>query len=340
MALKIISLKKQETAQPIKVETQDEIVTQPEGAHPEAALGERANKTGGTAAPVATELEKATFFQAFGMIEAEGVEVIGRKIIISVGSQEYRGWIEPRQFGVFRRYLEERGYGKIYLKVYAKTFSTPEQPLSLEGWQIVAWKKGLPPEMKANQFIIKGVWQVIPQSERPVITIYRNDNAHDPTGKYKATHLPVIMDREDYQPFPYNPFVTLKEKKYFIQGLFEFDPLSSLFIFQYDLEPPTDKIPPYRRADKIGVLRAVEEKRFKPGQEKARKAVKEQPDKAKEAQKPSSASFESQIIMLEGKVPEVTIKFSQKPEIPSEGKTVILQIKGENGISVRATLGA
>ena len=42
--------------------------------------------------------------------------------------------------------------------------------------------------------------------------------------------------------------------------------------------------------------------------------------------------------MLEGKVPEVTIKFSQKPEIPSEGKTVTLQITGENGISVRATL--
>jgi hypothetical protein len=61
-------------------------------------------------------------------------------------------------------------------------------------------------------------------------------------------------------------------------------------------------------------------------------------EKPKEAQINPPIEVESPIIMLEGKVPEVTIKFSQKPEIPSEGKTITLQIKGENGISVRAEI--
>ncbi|PSF34967.1 hypothetical protein C7H19_18110 [Aphanothece hegewaldii CCALA 016] len=42
--------------------------------------------------------------------------------------------------------------------------------------------------------------------------------------------------------------------------------------------------------------------------------------------------------MLNGKTPELTIKFSQNPELPSEGKTVNLQITGENGIVVKAAI--
>jgi hypothetical protein len=85
------------------------------------------------------------------------------------------------------------------------------------------------------------------------------------------------------------------------------------------------KIPPYLKADKTPL-------------ENKDKISEKDPEKPKEAQINPPIEVESPIIMLEGKVPEVTIKFSQKPEIPSEGKTVTLQIKGENGISVRATL--
>jgi hypothetical protein len=104
-----------------------------------------------------------------------------------------------------------------------------------------------------------------------------------------------------------------------------FDPSSDLFIWKEDLEPPTLKIPPYLRADKTPL-------------ENESKIAKKDPEKPKEAQINPPIAVESPIIMLEGKVPELIIKFSQKPEIPSEGKTVTLQIKGENGISVRATL--
>ncbi|PSF37996.1 hypothetical protein C7H19_07340 [Aphanothece hegewaldii CCALA 016] len=42
--------------------------------------------------------------------------------------------------------------------------------------------------------------------------------------------------------------------------------------------------------------------------------------------------------MLNGKTPELTIKFSEKPEISNIGKTVNLQITGENGIVVKAQI--
>ena len=323
MSSRIISIKKRETIQPVEVESQDEIVTE-SLAHASRKSLENAGNRDEIATPPCEE-EKEVFFQALGTIEAERVEVVERKIIITVGSKEYRGWIEPRQFGGLMRYLEERGEKPIYLKVYPKTFSTPEQPLSLQGWQIVIGKKGLSPQEKVNYFVIRGVWQYIPQSESPVITVYRNQTADDPTGKYKATHLPIVMEREDCQAFKYDPEAKQKRKRYFIQALFQLDPSNNLFIWKEDLEPPTLKIPPYLKADKTPL-------------ENESKARNKDLEKPKEDQDNPPIEVESPIIMLEGKAPELTIKFSQKPEMPSEGKTVTLQIKGENGISVRATL--
>ena len=324
MASKIISIKKKETIQPVEVESQDEILNQPLEIASRESL-ENAGSNDSTSTPPTPEEEKAVFFQALGTIEAERVEVVERRIIITVGSKEYRGWIEPKQFSGLMRYLEERGEKPIYLRVYPKTSSTPEQPLSLQGWQIVIGIKELSPQEKVNHFVIRGVWQYIPQSESPVMTVYRNQTSNDPTGKYKATHLPVLMEREDCQAFKYDSEGTRKRKRYFIQGLFQFDPSSDLFIWKEDLEPPTLKIPPYLRADKTLL-------------ENESKIRNKDLEKPKEAQINPPIAVKSLIVMLEGKVPELIIKFSQKPEIPSEGKTVTLQIKGENGISVRATL--
>ena len=323
MSSRIISIKKKEKIQPVEVESQEEIVTQPLAHASRESLENGSNRDEIATAPC--EEEKEVFFQALGTIEAERVEVVERQMIITVDSKEYRGWIEPRQFSGLMRYLEERGEKPIYLKVYPKTFSTPEQPLSLQGWQIIIGKKGLSPQEKVNHFVIRGVWQYIPQSESPVITVYRNQTSNDPTGKYKATHLPVVMEREDCQAFKYDPEAKQKRKRYFIQGLFQFDPSTDLFIWTEDLEPPTLKIPPYLKTDKT------------PLENESRIRNKDL-EKTKEAQINPPIAVKSPIVMLEGKVPELIIKFSQKPEIPSEGKTVTLQIKGENGISVRATL--
>ncbi len=40
--------------------------------------------------------------------------------------------------------------------------------------------------------------------------------------------------------------------------------------------------------------------------------------------------------MITGRRPEITIKFTEKPELPTEGKKVTLEIRSENNVSVKA----
>ena len=40
--------------------------------------------------------------------------------------------------------------------------------------------------------------------------------------------------------------------------------------------------------------------------------------------------------MISGRIPELTIKFSDKPELPTEGKKVTIEIRGENNVTVLA----
>ncbi len=71
------------------------------------------------------------------------------------------------------------------------------------------------------------------------------------------------------------------------------------------------------------------------------------PPKNKKKQKPSQTSkksptestvIESPIIMINGKQPEITVKFTERPELPEQGKKVELQVTGENGIVVKGEL--
>ena len=52
----------------------------------------------------------------------------------------------------------------------------------------------------------------------------------------------------------------------------------------------------------------------------------------------NSDSSSEQVIMIPGRQPEMTVKFNTRPELPEQGKTVTLEVKGEQGITVRASL--
>ena len=42
--------------------------------------------------------------------------------------------------------------------------------------------------------------------------------------------------------------------------------------------------------------------------------------------------------MIQGKTPEMTIKFSSLPDLPTEGKKVTLEILSENNLKIKAEL--
>ncbi len=56
-----------------------------------------------------------------------------------------------------------------------------------------------------------------------------------------------------------------------------------------------------------------------------------------ELNKSQLLSTSSEIIMVSGRIPELSIKFTTRLELPEQGKKVTLQVNGENGIAVRAT---
>jgi hypothetical protein len=324
MTLKIIGVKKQEA-----VELKKEIVSQPE-IEPEAE----------TSLEETQQEVEPVFFQALGLLKADSVIFVEKKIVIMIANREYRGWVEPRQYKELCQFLEKHE-GTAYLRVYPKTFSELKKKLVIQGWQILSCKKEVPPGEKENEFVLKGVWQYVTQSQTPVMTIYRNDQAYDPTGKYLATHLPIEMVRTDCQAFEFDPNATKQAKRYFIQGLFEFDSLRDCFIWKEDIAAPTTQIPHYRKPSKFLSEKSAENSEKAATEDSKppspiKKALPE-PQQPVEIQKASQEQgIETINIMLNGKTPELSIKFSQKPEVPSEGKTVNLQITGENDIVVKA----
>ncbi len=54
--------------------------------------------------------------------------------------------------------------------------------------------------------------------------------------------------------------------------------------------------------------------------------------------KPLSQSKELAVIMITGRKPEITVKFTERPNVPEQGKKVVLLLTGESGVVVKAPL--
>ncbi len=54
--------------------------------------------------------------------------------------------------------------------------------------------------------------------------------------------------------------------------------------------------------------------------------------------KPLSQSKELAVVMITGRKPEITVKFTERPNVPEQGKKVVLQVKEESGVVVLAEI--
>jgi hypothetical protein len=231
------------------------------------------------------ESEKAPLFQAIGTLYGLPERDEGGNFSISLGGQRYHLFILSDRYRAWLTQFEKQPEKPLYLRVYPKYLNIPNQD-PIISFQLTAWdsqsldKSGQPLSKQANcgtdeltqkgcpdlsnffpkeekpleeesgLFRFKGVWQFVPQVRIPVISIYRNQGVNDPKGKFKATHLPILMRREDgVNPFKFNPKVPKEElpKRYFIQAIFKFIPSRNCFGWVEDLEPPTEKIPKYEK---------------------------------------------------------------------------------------------
>ena len=89
----------------------------------------------------------------------------------------------------------------------------------------------------------------------------------------------------------------------------------------------------------------ITEELIKNWDEKLEQQEKSYPSKSvkknKQTQRPTSQQQSNQditTIMINGKQPEITVKFTERPEVPEQGKKIELQVTGENGIVVKGEL--
>ncbi|ACK70895.1 hypothetical protein PCC7424_2478 [Gloeothece citriformis PCC 7424] len=67
-------------------------------------------------------------------------------------------------------------------------------------------------------------------------------------------------------------------------------------------------------------------------------ATNQSKNSSSKSSKTSTDSTSSPVIMINGRQPEMTVKFTTRPNLPEQGKTVTLEVSGEGGITVRASL--
>ncbi|ACB54413.1 hypothetical protein cce_5067 [Crocosphaera subtropica ATCC 51142] len=202
--------------------------------------------------PTNDELETdKPIFQAIGTINTKPEEDSTEegKFFLRLGGKRYSLFIAGYRYQAWLKQMASHPGESLYLRVYPKCLMIPRKPPRIY-FQVATWEPENVWEEEPGIFKFRGLWQFVPQVRTPVMSIYRNHNAIDPKGKFKATHIPVLMRRDDESaPFRFNPKIAKEDlpPRWFIQGLFKFIPSRDSFGFSKDLEPPTKEIPWYKK---------------------------------------------------------------------------------------------
>lgn len=219
-------------------------------------------------------------FQAIGTLQGKAQKDDEGNFFIRLGGKRYGLYFAGYRYQAWLKQAEAHPDQTLFFRVYPKCLMIPRKPPKLY-FQVAAWEEENPWEEPPGVFKFRGIWQFVPQVRTPVISVYRNHNAIDPKGKFKATHIPVLMRRDDESaPFRFNPKIAKEDlpPRWFVQGLFKFIPSRDSFGFSKDLEPPTQEIPWYKKPVKEipGKMneKGAENKSEKSSQKKVEKPIK------------------------------------------------------------------
>ena len=241
------------TSKEQREETGDQATSELNGKTEDKAETNSENRTGtgdqSTDDPDA-DIDKP-IFQAIGTIKGkpeEDKENPGQ-FFIRLGGKRYGLFFAGYRYQAWLKQMAAKPDQTLFLRVYPKCLMIPRKPPKIY-FQVAAWEAENPWDEAPGQFRLKGIWQFVPQVRTPVISVYRNKGAEDPKGKFKATHIPILMRRDDEAaPFRFNPKIAKEDlpPRWFVQGLFKFIPSRDSFGFSEDLEAPTKKIPWYTK---------------------------------------------------------------------------------------------
>ena len=184
--------------------------------------------------------ESSKFFQAIGLIYGRVVLDESQKLTVEIEGKSFRLTYARRIRKIFPKFLENNPNPWLYLRVYPR-FNLHSLQLRFEA---VTFHTEQPKQTQVNQFLLAGVWQLIPQlPKQPVVSIYRNQLRSWESPYYvKNNHLPV----EGFDEPPYR--VTTKDStaakvRQFYEMIVNFDPQQGKFQFLLLLDK-CEQIPP------------------------------------------------------------------------------------------------
>lgn len=275
------------------------------------------------------EINQDFIYQAMGWIKGE--------VIRDPETERSRvRMAEGIEFDLFirNRLLDKVEFNKEYwLKVYPRYIFTDND------YSFVLVKAVAEPpedlELKIpNIFILKGRYELLTSKcveegvKKPYMAIYRNFYGGSIRKKIVCIREKnlvsfIPLDMGERPAFDRENIVN--ENKMFYQVLARFDPETKIFHFLRDICEPSKERPRRLRSNDIGKL-------FKLFPERKNSNI----------QKPilnTEIPIAEEVVMINGKIPEIVIKFEEKPVVPAEGKKVEVQVNSsDTGIKVKAFL--
>ncbi len=200
-----------------------------------------------------------SIFQAIGVIKGhietklvtndEGEE----KTIMWLVHQGKKYKVKMRGFK-FKKLLQKSQKSpnqELYFRVYPYLQFIPQMPPELR-FQLNGWQELPPKQLKENEFILRGLWQFIPQFRRPLITVMRNwmekknrDFFLEKGMDFKAIHVPLLWKDSPVPPWRFNPKASQQGDRYFVEMKAKFIPKLDTFGFVELLSEPTTTFPRY-----------------------------------------------------------------------------------------------
>lgn len=189
--------------------------------------------------------------------------------------KNYRLKIKKDLFFAFKTQFQHHPDDQIYVSVYPFLMFIPRKPPELR-FELVSWQNSPYEGKEENEFILRGLWQFIPQNRRPLITVMRNwrekeerDNLLKQGDQFKPLHIPILWKDSPVPPYRFNPKAEQQPDRYFVQLKCRFISKMDSFGVKEVLSEPTTTFPKYlmskTKMEKLAALR--EEKKEKKLQE-------------------------------------------------------------------------
>ena len=216
-------------------------------------------------------------FQAIGAIVATPyIKDEHLKMAIDGGEYDllYTQGFRRRAYNLLKAKLEKNGSSPMFLRLYPKAKFEPNSQQPRLFFSLVNFSSNCEQIKDEPQgFMLRGIWQYIPNSKSPVISIYRNRAQWGYFKKLSKSrqlnfvqphHIPVVWDAP-VEPFKFNPqaekdsrtshdgeeaspSVSSQMPRYFVEVRASFK--NGLYVVEEMLEEPTLELPKFIKVPK------------------------------------------------------------------------------------------